>query len=80
MDPNMKPIIVIGTIGNQAKQIILTKVFPHDSIYNVEIDGKWEAQVIRHQGGWKVHPAEGSWLKGQDCDVILQAVKNAEPF
>jgi len=39
---------------------------------------EYHGQVIKNISGWGVYPHEKSWLKGENCDVILQAVLNAE--
>ncbi len=78
MNENYNEIIITGLIGNQQKQIIVKKRFPSDGIYDFWIDKEYLGQVIRNTNGWGVYPHEESWLKGENCDVILQAVINAE--
>lgn len=75
---NTKEIIVIGTIGNQQKQIILSKEHPFSTIYHITIDKVYQGQVIKNINGWGVFPHEESSLKGENCEVILQAVLNVE--
>lgn len=77
MNLNRKEIIVDGTIGNQQKQIILSKG-PFTAIYHIMIDKEYHGQVIKNISGWNAYPHEKSWLKGENCDLILQAVLNAE--
>jgi len=77
MKPNRKEIIVNGTIGNQQKQIILSKE-PFTNIYHITIDNIFQGQVIKMINDWGVYPHEESWLKSENCDMILQAVLNAE--
>ena len=78
MNLNYKQIIVTGTIGNQQKQIISQKRFPTDGIYDIWIDKEYQGQVLKMTGRWGVYPHEESWLKGENCDLILQAVLNIE--
>lgn len=74
-----KPIILIATLGNKEKQIMLQKEHEFSSIYHVVIDNQLEAQVLRTpKGGWEVVPHTKSRLANNDCDVILQAVLNSE--
>lgn len=78
MNLNYNEIIVNGTIGNKQKQILLKKKFPSEGIYDIWIDKEYHGQVLKMTGRWGVYPREESWLKGENSDVILQAVLNAE--
>jgi hypothetical protein len=78
MNPNSKEIIVIDTIGNQQKQIVLSNEHQFSEIYHIVIDKEYQWQVLKMTGRWGVYPHKESWLKGENCDVILQAGLNAE--
>lgn len=77
MNTSTKPIIVIETIGNKKREIVLTKqrVVP---IYHITIDKEYLGDVLQINFKWCVVPFEGSWLKDENTDAILQAVLNAE--
>ena len=78
----MQPIIVIHTIDNKQKKIIIKQAHEFSTIYHVWIDNVFESEVHKGSGGDGVYPHEKSWLKGEKYkdvrDVILQAVLNAE--
>lgn len=78
MSHQTKPIIVSATIANKQRLITMFKDFPLSTTYHVLIDKEHEAEAIRNSNGWKVFPREGSWLKGENCDEIIQAILNIE--
>ena len=78
MSHQTKPIIVNATIANKQRLITMFKDFPFSETYHVLIDKEHEAEAIRRRSGWEVYPREGSWLKRENCDEIVQAILNVE--
>lgn len=75
----LPPTILIATLNNQEKQIILQKEHEFSGMYHVIIDDVLEAQVLlTPKRRWEVVPHKESWLTDDDCDVILQTVVNLE--
>ena len=72
--------MLIATLSDKEKHIILQKEYEFSSIYNVIIDDVLEAQVLKipKGKGWEVVPHTKSWLTNEDCDVILKTVLNLE--
>ena len=74
-----QPTMLIATLSNGEKQIILQKEHEFSGIYHVVIDNELEAQVLlTPKRKWEVVPHTKSWLTGDDCDVILKTVLNLE--
>jgi hypothetical protein len=71
-------LIVMGEIDGTQKQVVLSRDKISRTIYNITIDGEYLGQVLHTTAGWGIYPIEGSWLKGKNCDFILNAVINAE--
>ncbi len=78
MNNSTKEIIVSLTIGNEQKQIILTKKHSFSSIYNIIIDKEYHGQVQKISSDWVVNTIGGSWLQVENYEPIVRAVKNAE--
>jgi hypothetical protein len=52
--------------------------FPYSGLYHVFHNQEHVAEVMQLGGNWKVCPAIGRWLEGENTDALLQAVLNAE--
>ena len=75
MKPNRKEIIVIGTIGDQQKEIILSE--QSTTIYNISIDKEYQGQVLQLTGKWGVYLIPESWLNGEEYDEMRQEIRRA---
>jgi hypothetical protein len=78
MSHPINPIIVHANIGNQQRKFYLYQPFPMAELYEVLCDQEHVADVRMQQGYWKVFPALGRMLDGENCDALLQAVLNVE--
>lgn len=78
MNHNKAEIIVFGPLLNEQKQVVLSRDRLSTTIYNITIDKEYHGQAIRMSNGWGVYPIEGSSLKGENCDFIIQAILNTE--
>ena len=78
----MQPIIVIHTIDNQQKKIVIKQEHEFSTIYHVWIDNTFEAEVHKGGSGDGVYPHVKSWLKADKYkdvrDLIFQTILNAE--
>lgn len=78
MNTSTKEIIVILTIRNEQKRVILVKKHSFSGIYDIMIDKEYHGQVQKVTSGWVVNTIEESWLKVENYEPIVQAVINAE--
>jgi hypothetical protein len=78
MNIKSKEIITSCVIGNQQKQVTLSKIHPGSNGYDIFIDKNFEGQIIRLINGWEVSLHKKSRLQGENSDSILQAVLNIE--
>lgn len=72
----VKNIILLATIGDENKQVILSQPQGSGELYHITIDNFFHGIVTKTMEGWKVYPNKNSWLSIEDCEVIVETVKN----
>ncbi len=70
-------IIVMPTIKGKQVKVVLQQELPYSTTYNMWVDNEYEGMITFLGKVWKVIPKEKSWLKGENCEEILEAALNA---